>query len=219
VDADPEGLGRRVRVELFRRFGYFPTESSEHSAEYVPWFLHDDASIEHFRIEVDEYLRRSEENLREWEAIKATLDSGGELELERNDELASQFIVALETGGPAELFGNVRNEGSIDGLPEDACVEVPVHVDDGLVYRESLGAIPPQCLGLNRTFLNVAELTVRAVVEGSRDLVVQAALLDPNTAATLAPSEIVAMVDELIDAHGELIPASIKGDRTSSPRS
>jgi len=209
VDADPEGLGRRVRVELFRRFGYFPTESSEHSAEYVPWFLHRDDQIERFRIEVDEYLRRSEENLREWEEIKRTLDQGGELELERNDELASQFVVALETGTRADLYANVRNEGLIDGLPEDACVEVPVHVEDGTIVRERIGAIPPQCLALNRTFLNVAELTVRAVVEGSRALVYQAALVDPNTAATLAPSEIVEMVDELIEAHGELIPDPI----------
>jgi alpha-galactosidase len=211
VDADPEGLGRRVRVELFRRFGYFPTESSEHSAEYVPWFLHDDEQVERFRIEVDEYLRRSEENLREWEEIKRTLDAGGELELERNDELASQFIVALETGAAEDLYANVRNEGLIDGLPEDACVEVPVHVASGRIERERIGAIPPQCLALNRTFLNVAELTVRAVVEGSRALVDQAAILDPNTAATLAPSEIVAMVDELIPAHGDLIPAAIRG--------
>ena len=210
VDADRDGLGRRVRVELFRRFGYFPTESSEHSAEYVPWFLHDDEQVEHFRIEVDEYLRRSEENLREWEAIKATLDAGGELELERNDELASQFIVALEAGSPADLYGNVRNEGLIDGLPEDACVEVPVHVEGGRITRARIGAIPPQCLALNRTFLNVVELTVRAVVEDARELVYQAALVDPNTAATLPPSEIVAMVDDLLDAHGDLIPDPIR---------
>jgi len=216
VEADPEGLSRRVRVELFRRFGYFPTESSEHSAEYVPWFLHDDRQVERFRIEVDEYLRRSEENLREWETIKRTLDAGGELELERNDELASQFIVALETGAPADLYGNVRNEGLIDGLPEDACVEVPVHVEAGTISRERIGAIPPQCLALNRTFLNVAELTVRAVVEGSRELVYQAALLDPNTAATLPPAEIVGMVDDLIDAHAELIPTPIRRARARS---
>jgi alpha-galactosidase len=210
VEADPDGLGRRVRVELFRRFGYFPTESSEHSAEYVPWFLHDDAQIERFRIEVDEYLRRSEENLDEWDAIKTTLDAGGELELERNDELASRFIVALETGSSADLYGNVRNGSLIGGLPDDACVEVPVHVEGGRITRERIGAIPSQCLALNRTFLNVVELTVRAVVDGSRELVDQSALLDPNTAATLPPSEIVAMVDELIHAHGELIPEPIR---------
>jgi alpha-galactosidase len=210
VDADPDGLGRRVRVELFKRFGYFPTESSEHSAEYVPWFLHDDEQIERFRIEVDEYLRRSEENLREWESIKATLDAGGELELERNDELASQFIAALETGTAVELYGNVQNEGLIDGLPTDACVEVPVTVDANGIARQRIGAIPPQCLALNRTFLNVVELTVRAVLEGSRDRVYQAALMDPNTAATLSPSNIVAMVDEMIEAHGALIPDSIR---------
>ena len=91
VEADPEGLGRRVRVEIFRRFGYFPTESSEHSAEYVPWFLHHDDQVERFRIEIDEYLRRSDENLEEWDgAASAALDAGEELEVERNDELASR---------------------------------------------------------------------------------------------------------------------------------
>ncbi len=210
VEDDPEGLGRRVRVELFRRFGYFPTESSEHSAEYVPWILHHDDEVAWFRSEIDEYVRRSDENLREWEELKAELDAGKDIGLERNDELASQFVFALETGTPMELYGNVRNDALIDGLPDDACVEVPCIVADGAVQPQRIGAIPPQCLALNRTFLNVVELTVRAVLEGSRDLVHQAALLDPNTAATLTTRQIAAMVDDLLAAHGELIPEAIR---------
>ena len=210
VDADPEGLGRRVRVEIYKRFGYFPTESSEHSSEYVPWFLHLPEQAERFRAEIDEYIRRSDENLEEWAALKAHLDAGEEIELEQNDELASQFVSALETGEPIELYGNVRNEGLIDGLPTDSCVEVPVIVADGAVQPQRIGPIPAQCLGLNRTFLNVVELTVRAVVEGSREHVYHAALLDPNTAATLSTDQIVTMVDDLIEAHGELIPEAIR---------
>jgi alpha-galactosidase len=210
VANDPDGLGRRVRVELFERFGYFPTESSEHSAEYVPWILHHDDEVAWFRSEIDEYVRRSDENLREWEELKAQLDAGEDIELERNDELASQFVFALETGTPMELYGNVRNDALIDGLPDDACVEVPCLVADGAVQPQRIGAISPQCLALNRTFLNVVELTVRAVLEGSRDLVHQAALLDPNTAATLTTRQIAAMVDELLAAHGELIPEAIR---------
>jgi alpha-galactosidase len=210
VDADPEGLGWRVRVELFKRFGYFPTESSEHSAEYVPWFLPHDDQVARYRIEVDEYLRRSDENLVEWEEVKRALDAGQELEVERNDELASQFIRALEAGVEVELYGNVRNEGLIDGLPEDACVEVPVIAGPNGLRPTRIGALPPQCLALNRTFLNVVELTVRAAVAGSRDLVYQAALVDPNTSATLSVDQIVDMVDDLLDAHGELIPEAIR---------
>ena len=210
VDADPEGLGRRVRVELYKRFGYFPTESSEHSSEYVPWFLHHPDQVEKFRCEIDEYIRRSDENLEEWAALKAQLDAGEEIELEHNNELASQFVFALETGEPMELYGNVRNDALIDGLPADACVEVPVTVADGAVQPQRIGPIPPQCLALNRTFLNTVELTVRAVVEGSRDHVYQAALLDPHTGATLTTEQIVNMVDELIEAHGELIPEVIR---------
>jgi alpha-galactosidase len=210
LEADPEGLGRRVRVELFKRFGYFPTESSEHSAEYVPWFLPHDDQIARYRIEVDEYLRRSEENLAEWEEVKRALDAGEELEVDANDELASQFIRARETGVEVELYGNVRNEGLIDGLPEDACVEVPVIAGAAGIRPTKIGALPSGCLALNRTFLNVAELTVRAAVEGSRDLVYRAALVDPNTSATLSVDRIVDMVDDLIDAHGDLIPESIR---------
>jgi alpha-galactosidase len=213
VDEDPEGLGRRVRVEIFKRFGYFPTESSEHSVEYVPWFLHHPDQVERFRSEIDEYVRRSEDNLDTWEDLKAQLDAGEEIELDRNDELASQFILSLEAGVPMELYGNVRNEGLIDGLPTDACVEVPMRVDADGAVPERIGEVPPQCLALNRTFLNTVELTVRAAVDGSRDHVYQAALLDPHTAATLTIDEIVAMVDELIEAHGELIPETIRRTR------
>ncbi|MFL5796623.1 MAG: alpha-galactosidase [Actinomycetota bacterium] len=210
VDADPEGLGRRVRVELFKRFGYFPTESSEHSAEYVPWFLHNDDEVVRFRSEIDEYLRRSEENLADWERLKRGLDAGEDIEVERNDELASQYIRALQTGLDAELYGNVRNDGLIDGLPDDACVEVPVLVNKNGVQPTRVGSIPPQCLALNRTFVNVAELTVRAAVDGSRDLVYQAALLDPNTSATLTVERTLDMVDDLIESHGALIPERIR---------
>jgi alpha-galactosidase len=210
VDADPDGLGRRVRVEIFKRFGYFPTESSEHSSEYVPWFLHDDGEVERVRAEIDEYVRRSEENLRDWQETKARLDAGDELEIEPTSELASEIIRALETGVPHEVYVNVRNEGLIDGLPKDACVEVPAIVAEGAVQPERIGTIPAQCLALNRTFLNVVELTVRAALEQNRDLVYQAALLDPNTGATLTTSQIVALCDELIEAHGELIPLGIR---------
>jgi len=210
VETDPKGLGRRVRVEIFRRFGYFPTESSEHSSEYVPWVLHHPDQVAKFRSEIDEYIRRSDENLVEWETLKAQLDAGEEIELDRNNELASQFVTALETGTPIELYGNVRNEGLIDGLPEDACVEVPCTVADGVVQRQRIGEIPVQCLALNRTFLNTVELTVRAVVEGSRAHVYHAALLDPHTAATLSTDDIVNLVDDLIEAHGDLIPDAIR---------
>jgi alpha-galactosidase len=210
VDRDPDGLGRRARVEIFKRFGYFPTESSEHSSEYVPWFLHHEGEIERFRSEIDEYVLRSDENLRDWKATKARLDAGEDLEIEPTSELASEIVLSLETGAPREVYANVRNGGLVQGLPEDACVEVPTLVDKNGVQPTRIGAIPPQCLALNRTFLNVVELTVRAALEQRRDLVYQAALLDPNTAATLTTSQIVELCDELIDAHGDLMPEGVR---------
>jgi alpha-galactosidase len=210
LEADPEGFGRRVRFEIFRRFGYFPTESSEHSSEYVPWFLHLDDQIERFRIPVDEYISRSDENLAEWAEVKRRLDAGEELEIELNSELAAEILRAIETGVEREVYVNVRNDRLIDGLPADACVEVPASVGSFGVRPTRVGAIPAQTLALNRTFLNVVELTVKAALEQRRDLVYQAALLDPNTSATLTTAQTVAMVDDLIAAQGELIPQGIR---------
>jgi alpha-galactosidase len=208
IDASPD-LQRRVRVELFRRFGYFPTESSEHSAEYVPWFMRHDGEIERFRIFVGDYLARSEENLREYSSLQRQLDAGTPLDLEPTDELASQFIHSLETGTEREIYVNVRNGGLITSLPAECCVEVPCRVGAGGARPVTVGALPPQLAALNRTFLNVVELTVRAALDGRREHVYQAALLDPNAAATLTTTQIVAMCDDLLDAHAEVLPPGL----------
>ena len=210
IDADPEGLGRRVRVQIFKRFGYFPTESSEHSSEYVPWFLDRDDEVERHRILIDDYIFRSDENLAEFDEVKRRLDAGEELEIELNEELASQIVHSLETGTTREVYGNVRNGGLIKGLPDDACVEVPVLVSKDGVMPTRVGTIPPQTLALNRTFVNVVELTVHAALEERRDLVYAAALMDPHAGGTLTMDRIVAMCDDLIEAHGDLIPEGIR---------
>jgi alpha-galactosidase len=209
IDRSPE-LHRRVRVEIFRRFGYFPTESSEHSAEYVPWFMRHDSQIERFRIFVGDYLERSEENLRELDAVQADLDAGRPLDLTPQHELASLFIHSMQTGQERELHVNIRNGGLISSLPDDCCVEVPAVVGAGGAKPVPVGALPPQLTALNRTFLNVVELTVRAALEESRDHVYQAALLDPNTAATLTTTETVAMCDDLLAAHHDLLPPGLR---------
>ncbi len=205
VNASPE-LQRRVRVELFRRFGYFPTESSEHSAEYVPWFMRHDSQVERFRIFVGDYLARSEENLRELEALQQALRDEAPLDLQPAHELASLIIHSLETGHERELHVNTRNGGLISNLPDECCVEVPCSAGADGIRPTPVGALPPQLAALNRTFLNVVELTVRAALDESRDHVYQAALMDPNTAATLTVSETIAMCDDLFEAHRELLP-------------
>ncbi|WIE55701.1 alpha-glucosidase/alpha-galactosidase [Curtobacterium sp. MCBD17_003] len=209
VEADPE-LQRRVRVEIFRRFGYFPTESSEHSAEYVPWLMHDDAAIDRFRIPVGEYLRRSEENLDELDETKHILEGGGELTLEPTSEMASEYIRAQVTGQPTDLYVNVVNNGKIANLPDECAIEVPATVDADGLHPQSVGALPAQLVALNRTFLNVVELTVKAVLEGDRDHVYHAAMLDPNAAASLSLDDIHAMCDELLEAHGDRIPQALR---------
>jgi alpha-galactosidase len=209
IARDPE-LRRRVRVELYRRFGYFPTESSEHSAEYLPWFLRHDEQVERFRITVGEYLRRSEDNLDEHADVKQRLESGQGFEIEPTHELAWEIIHSIETGTKRVVHCNLPNSGLIENLPAGSCVEVPCLVDRAGIQPLRVGALPPQLAALNRTFLNVVELTVLAALEQRRDHVYQAAMLDPNTGATLTTGQVVALCDDLIEAHGDLIPEGIR---------
>ena len=210
IERDPE-LRRRVRVEMYRRLGYFPTESSEHSAEYLPWFLHDDEAIERYRLWVAEYVSRSEENLAEYERMREAVKASRPLELEPSDEYAPGIIHSIETGRPRVIYGNVRNTGLIDNLPADSCVEVPCLVDGSGLRPIHVGALPPQLAALNRTYLNVAELTVRAALEGRPEYVKQAVMFDPNAAASLSPPAIWEMCDELTAAHGDALPEALRG--------
>ena len=194
---------------MYRRLGYFPTESSEHSAEYVPWFMRHDELVERYRITVGEYVQRSEENLREYERIRSALAAGEGFEIERSLEYASLIIHSIETGTERAVYGNVRNSGLIDNLPDGCCVEVPCLVDRTGVRPTHVGALPPQLAALNRTFANVCELTVRAALEGKLEHVYHAAMLDPNTAATLTLDQIEALVDDLLEAHREALPAGL----------
>jgi alpha-galactosidase len=209
MESDPD-LQRRVRFAVYRRFGYFPTESSEHLAEYVPWFMRHDGELERYRIPVDEYVRRSEDNLVEYERVKAALAAGEALPIERSNEYASLIVHSMVTGQPRVIYGNVRNRSLLPGLVEDSCVEVPCLVDGTGLRGVPVPEYPSELAALNRTFNNVVELTVRAVLEGRPELVRHAAMLDPNAAATLTLDEIDALCDELTAAHGDLIPESLR---------
>jgi alpha-galactosidase len=209
IARDPE-LARTVRVEMYRRLGYYPTESSEHGAEYVPWFMRHDELVDRFRISVGEYVQRSEENLAEYERIRAALASGEGFEIERSLEYASLIVHSIETGVERVVYGNVRNSGLIDNLPDGCCVEVPCVVDRTGVRPTHVGTLPPQLAALNRTFANVCELTVRAALDGKPEHVYHAAMLDPNAAATLTLDEIEAVVDELRAAHGDALPEALR---------
>jgi len=205
IAGDPE-FQRRVRVALYRRLGFFPTESSEHAAEYVPWFMRRDDQLDSFRIPVDEYIRRSEDNLAEFERVRAELARGEPMPVERSNEYAATIIHAMETGEPAVVYGNVRNAGLLPGLPDGCCVEVPCLIDHNGVQPISVGRLPPQLAALMQTSINVQELTVEAIVTGRMDHAKHAAMLDPHTAAELSLEEISDLVDDLLHAHVDWVP-------------
>ena len=214
IARDPQ-LRRRVRVDMYRRLGYYPTETSEHSAEYVPWYLRHDAEVERLRIPVGDYLRVSEENLAEYAASRATVLAGGQLELERDaTEYAPQVIHSLETGTPTRIVANVANHGLIGNLPAGFAVEVPCSIAGSTVEPLAVPDLPVQCAAVNRPFVSVGELTVAAAVRGEPRLIRQAAMVDPNTAASLTVDDIWALCDDLVAAHGSLLPDALRGSVT-----
>jgi alpha-galactosidase len=208
ADAGAVPPDNRVRYEMLRRIGYFVTESSEHFAEYVPWFIKRDRPdlIERFNIPLDEYPRRCVAQIEQWEAERQRLESGPVVGVHRSGEYASTIIRSIETGRPRTIYGNVANHGLIDDLPDGCVVEVPCLVDGNGVQPTRIGSLPPQIAALIRTNINVQELTVEAALTGRLDHVYHAAMLDPHTGAELDIDQIHALVDELIAAHGEWMP-------------
>ena len=198
-----------VRFELMKHFGYYITESSEHNAEYHPYFIKKNYPelIDQLQIPIDEYLRRCVDQIAGWETQRDEIVNDGSLEHTRSREYASYIMDAITTGTPTMIAGNVLNKGLITNLPEDCCVEVPCLVDKNGVQPTYVGKLPTQLAALNRTNINVQELTVEAAMTLEKDKIYQAALMDPHANAELSISEIKAMVDELIAAHGDYLPA------------
>ena len=200
--------GDMVRLELMRRFGYYVTESSEHNAEYCPWFIKDryPELIERFNIPLDEYPRRCIHQIEDWKKRGHELTENPLLTHKRTHEYASYIIEAMETGAPTRIGGNVLNHGLITNLPGNACVEVPCLVDRNGVQPTFIGDLPEQCAALNRTNINVQLMTIEAARTLKKEHIYQAVMLDPHTAAELSVDDIVSMCDEMIEAHGDWLP-------------
>ena len=194
-----------VRLEIMRRFGYYVTESSEHSSEYTPWFIKDKypQNIEKYNIPLDEYPRRCVNQIARWGRQREELVTKDTLEHTRTSEYASYIMEAVVTNKPYKIGGNVLNTGLITNLPYNACVEVPCLVDASGVNPTFIGDLPEQCAALNRTNINVQLLTIQAAVTHKKDYIYQAALMDPHTSSELDMDDTVALCDALIEAHGD----------------
>lgn len=197
-----------VRYELMKHFGYYITESSEHNAEYHPYFIKDKYPelIDRFNIPLDEYPRRCVNQIEEWKTLGQELINNSNIKHERTTEYASYIIEAMETDVPYKIGGNVLNNGLITNLPKDAVVEVPCLVDATGISPTYIGDLPQQLAALNRTNINTQLLTVEAALNNDKDAIYQAALLDPHTASELSIDDIKSLCDDLIKAHGDKLP-------------
>ena len=201
-----EGLHKdMVRFDYIDKFGYYCTESSEHNAEYNPFYIKSKYPelIEKFNIPLDEYPRRCINQINNWAKQKEELLSDAELKHERTHEYASRIMEAVVTNTPYKIGGNVINKGAIENLPWDACVEVPCLVDGNGVQATHVGRLPVQCAAMNMTNINCQLLTIEAAVTGKKEHIYQAAMLDPHTSAELSIDDIISMCDELIKAHND----------------
>ncbi|MGG3622402.1 alpha-galactosidase MelA [Bacillus gobiensis] len=197
-----------VRFELMDKFGYYVTESSEHNAEYHPYFIKRNYPdlIEKLNIPLDEYPRRCEKQINDWETMRDEITNNSSLTHERSREYGSRIIEAMETNVPFKFGGNVLNTGLITNLPDKAVVEVPCLADRNQITPCYVGELPEQLAALNRTNINTQLLTIEAAATLKKEHVYQAAMLDPHTSAELSLQDIVSMCDDLFAAHGDWLP-------------
>ena len=197
-----------VRLEMMNRFGYYNTESSEHTAEYHPYFIKKDHPelIEKWNIPLDEYPRRCVNQIREWKKLREKIMLPENVHHERSREYGSRIIEACETGVPYKIYGNVQNDGLITNLPSNACVEVPIMIDENGLNPCVVGDIPEQLAGLNMTHITVHNLVIQAAATLKKEYVYMAAYLDPHTRDQLTFDEIKSLCDDLIAAHGDWLP-------------
>ncbi len=194
-----------VRFEYIKHLGYYCTESSEHNAEYNPFFIKSGYPelIEQFNIPLDEYPRRCIRQIAEWETERNKILDNGKITHERSLEYASHIMEAVVANKPYKIGGNVLNRGLIDNLPPEACVEVPCMIDANGVNPCHVGALPLQLAAMNITNINAQLLTIEAARTRKRESIYHAAMLEPHTAAELSIDDIVKMCNELIEAHGD----------------
>lgn len=200
-----EKHGDMVRYEYMKQLGHYCTESSEHNAEYNPFFIKSKYPelIEKFNIPLDEYPRRCVDQINGWEKERDSILNDGKITHERSKEYASYIMEAIVTNIPYEIGGNVINEGLIDNLPREACVEVPCLVNSMGIHPAHVGNLPTQLAAMNSSNIYPQLLTIEAAVTRDREKIYQAAMMDPHTASELSIDDIRSMCDELIEAHGE----------------
>lgn len=196
-----------VRLEIMNRFGYYNTESSEHTAEYHPYFIKktNPELIEKYNIPLDEYPRRCIQNIKAWKELREKIMLPENVMHIRSLEYGSHIIEACETGVPFKIYGNIQNTKIITNLPENACVEVPIMVDENGLHPCHVGNLPDQLAGLNMTHIAVHNMVIKAAETLEKQYIYMAAYLDPHTRDQLTFDEIKNLCDDLIEAHGSWI--------------
>ena len=203
-----EKHGDMVRYDYIDKLGYYCTESSEHNAEYNPFYIKSKypEMIEDFNIPLDEYPRRCVNQIEGWAKQKDEILQNGEITHERSQEYASYIMEAIVTGNPYKIGGNVLNNGLIDNLPAEACVEVPCLVDGSGITPCKVGKLPTQLAAMNSSNIYAQLLTIEAAATLEKQYIYNAAMMDPHTGAELNIKDIYAMVDELLEAHKDWLP-------------
>ena len=203
-----EKHGDMVRYDYIDKLGYYCTESSEHNAEYNPFYIKSryPEMIEEFNIPLDEYPRRCVNQIEGWEKQKDEILQNGEITHERSQEYASYIMEAIVTGNPYKIGGNVLNNGLIENLPDEACVEVPCLVDGSGITPCKVGKLPLQLAAMNSSNIYAQLLTIEAAATLKKQYIYNAAMMDPLTGSELNIKDIYAMVDELLEAHKDWLP-------------
>lgn len=193
-----------VRFEMMKTFGYYVTESSEHNAEYLPWFIKkfNPFLLAKYKVPINEYPRRCRVQIRRWKKTAKKLQSSDSLAHTRSNEYGSRIIEAIHTGTPFSFNGSVLNTDLlIPNLPKESCVEVPIVADKDGFHPQECRALPEQLAAINRTNINPQLLTLKACETKKLEDVYMAVALDPHAGAVLSLDKIKSMCDALYKRH------------------
>jgi len=216
----------QVRNELYLHLDYYPTESSGHHSEYNAWFRKRPDLIEKYCThgtgwnpgEYAYVVKRHAEREASWEEqINEWLNDPAPLDLERGHEYAAYIINGLEGGTPFQFNGNMPNDGLVDNLPRNACVEIPVWASRDGLQSVRVGSLPSSVAMLTGLTSQIEEMAVQGILEGDPRKIFQAILHDPLSSAVLTMSEIREMVNEMFAANRDYLPTfrhfEVEGDR------
>jgi alpha-galactosidase len=191
---------------LFERFGIFPTTGDNHVGEYIGWAAEVCGTEGYDFAGIAERRGLALENIEQW--ASGTKPVGALLAQPSRESrlgLACAGIIADVVAGRSQRRPSMilPNDGYIDNISRDAVVEVPGEAADGKVRGLPVGELPGPVASMVQNEVEIQKLVVDAALSGSRELALQALLIDP---VVNSAEKAEAVLDDILSTHAAYLP-------------